>query len=93
MTTKYNRSEILSFFDLTEAQQEKVKSIHDYDGIEESSFVIHEGKEQDILPLSMFMRCDKNNFTHGIYSTSIFDGYFLTFNRSNDEAVIAHKYF
>ena len=96
MTTTYNRSQIYQFSELKEQQQQQI--INDY-GFELSdchsnSYVIHKGKKfTSALPLGMFMRCDKNKFTHGIYSTSAFDGYFITLNRSNDEAVIAHKYF
>jgi hypothetical protein len=47
----------------------------------------------EILPLCMFIKTDKNNFTHGIFGTSYFSGYFITLNKSNDEAVISYKYF
>lgn len=92
MTRTYSRSEIVSYYDLTEAQQSEVIDTY-YDTAaeaDEDSYVI---LEDSPLPLSMFMRTDKNNFTHGIYSTSAFDGYFITLAKSGDCATVAHKHF
>lgn len=96
MTRNYNRSEIYSYYELTETQQKQV--IEDFSMSEaeaqETSFVIikFHGKA-DALPLSMFLHQGGNNFTHGIFSDSYFSGYFVTLNKSNDEAVVAYKYF
>jgi len=55
---------------------------------------IRKSGEVEFLPLGMFIKTDReNNFTHGIYSISYFDGYFLTLSRDNSEAVVAHKHF
>ena len=45
------------------------------------------------LPLDMFQRTARNNFTHGIYALSYFSCYCVTFDRTNTEAVISYKYF
>jgi hypothetical protein len=95
MTTTFNRSELLNYFELSPEQQ---KEANDYfDSLEDcinNTYVIHKGKKYDsLLPLCMFMRTQNNKFTHGIYSTSHFDGFFITFNYSCNEVVIAHKYF
>lgn len=92
MTTIYNRSEILTWDELTDENQSLVLSDYCYEleQAEEDRYVILDG---DAIPLGMFMRTTNNKFTHGIYSTSAFDGYFITLAKSNDCAVVAHKYF
>lgn len=61
---------------------------------EEKSYVIlKEDEEETALPLDMFIRTEKNNFTHGIYGLSYFSGYYLTLSRCGTEGVIAYKYF
>lgn len=91
MTRNYQRSEIYSFFDLSE---EQAKQILDYynneEELQEDSFVI---LNNEPLPLSQFMRTDNNNFTHGVYSDSYFSGYYITLSQDCQEAVIAYKYF
>ena len=91
MTRNYQRSEIYSFFDLSE---EQVKNVLDYYNNEkeaqEDSFVI---LNNETLPLSQFMRTYNNKFTHGIFSDSYFSGYFITLSEDCQEAVIAYKYF
>jgi hypothetical protein len=91
MTRNYQRSEIYSFFDLSE---EQVKQILDYynneEEAQEDSFVI---LNNEPLPLSQFMRTTNNKFTHGIFSDSYFSGYFITLSKDCQDAVIAYKYF
>lgn len=92
MTRKYNRSEIISFCELNAAQQNTILDLYHNEvaDAEQDSYVM---LDENPLPLSMFMRTTNNNFTHGIYSTSVFDGYFITLAKSSDCAVVAHKYF
>lgn len=102
MTTSYNRSQVYYFDELNDPQKEQVKNdycLEDSDCYS-NSFVKFNRKNvgAEFIPMDMFIRTNlhgntPNNFTHGIHSTSAFDGYFITFNRSNDECVIAHKYF
>jgi hypothetical protein len=96
MTRNYNRSLILSYYDLTEEQQNEVLSNFCFErsDAEQSNYVISKFKGEEIaVPLSVFIRTDKNNFTHGIFSESYFSGYFITLSKCNTEAVIAYKYF
>lgn len=102
MTSHYNRSQIYSFDELNEKQQAEIKDIYSFENSDcySTNYVklIRKSpngiQNEDFLPLCMFMRTDRNNnFTHGIYSTSAFDGYFITLSKCNSEAVIAHKYF
>jgi hypothetical protein len=91
MTSTYNRSQVYDFNDLSETQQQQV--IDDY-GFENSDCqsTSYVKLNDSFIPLSMFMRAD-SKFTHGIFSTSAFDGYFITFDRRNEYATIAHKHF
>jgi hypothetical protein len=96
MTRNYNRSSIFSYYDLTEEQQSEVLNDFCFErsDAEQSSYVISKFKgEKTAVPLSLFMRTDNNNFTHGIFSDSYFSGYFITLSKCNTEAVIAYKYF
>ncbi len=95
MTSSYNRSYFFSFNELNEKQQQWIKSTYfDEDSdCHSDTYVIHHRNKDEPLPLGMFMRTDNNRFTHGIYGTSAFDGYFITISRDNQECVIAHKHF
>jgi len=89
-TLHYNRSEIYSFFDLTDSEQAEVLSNYfcDTSQAEEDSF-IKCGKE--VLPLSMFLRCE-NSIWSGTFGTSYFSGYYIKINKFGDEVTIAEKY-
>jgi hypothetical protein len=90
MTSYYNRSEILSYFDLTNEQQEQaLNDSNDEQHAEERSYVICNG---ELLGLDNFMRLDNSNIWHGAYGQSYFSAYFIRLNRSNNEALIAYKY-
>lgn len=95
MTRNFNRSAVYSFSELSEQLQEQILSDFSFENSDADSdlYVISKfNGEKTALPLGMFMRTG-NNFTHGIYCDSYFSGYYVTFNKSNDEVVIAYKYF
>jgi hypothetical protein len=96
MTSNYNRSEIYNFYDLSEDLQREVINNY-YESEEQASednFVVYKFKgNKEALPLSQFLRTDKNNFTHGVYPLSIFSGYFLTLSKCGESCVVAYKYF
>lgn len=93
VSARYNRSAIYTWYDLNKEQQRKLRTVYGMH-IKDSQFVFHNVNERtDILPLSMFMRFDnKNSLWHGYYGTSYFSCYFIRFNHSNDEALIAERY-
>lgn len=94
MTRSYNRTSIFQFYELSENLQEEIlQDMEETDAQETSYVIIDEDDEQIPLPLDMFMRTEKNNFTHGIYGMSYFSGYYLTLSRCGTEGVIAYKYF
>ena len=96
MTSVYNRSQLYDFNDFSEEEQEGIKNTYSFEESDAQSTTYVKLKMKDrteILPLCMFIKTDKNNFTHGIFGTSYFSGYFITLNKSNDEAVISYKYF
>lgn len=102
MTSTYNRSQIYDASELDNNQKAQV--MNDF-CFEESDFYSAsyakfqpKNRSAEFIPLNMFIRTNlhgnkPNSFTHGVYGLSAFDGYFVTFNRSNDECVIAHKHF
>jgi len=92
-TLQYNRSEIYSFFDLSKAEQDEVMSNYfcDISQAEEDSYIRYGKGYKEVLPLSMFMRCEGSRWD-GNYGTSYFSGYYIKFNHSCDEVTIAEKY-
>jgi hypothetical protein len=90
----YNRSEILSFYELTAEQQEDILCSQEPEQAEQDRYVIFKGesKSSAALPLSMFMRTDRSKIWDGIYGTSYFSAYFIKINRSGDGALIAEKF-
>ena len=94
MTRNYNRSHIFNFNELPDNLQAEILEDRELSDAHSTSYVIlKEGNDKTALPLDMFMRTEKNNFTHGIYGLSYFSGYYLTLSRCNTEAVISYKYF
>lgn len=94
MTRNYNRTSIFNFYELSKYQQFEILQDMEESEAEEKSFVIlKEDEEETVLPLDMFIRTEKNNFTHGIFSLSYFSGYFITLSKCGSQAVIAYKYF
>lgn len=88
---RYNRSGIFSWFELTDEQQERIKDCygHEPEFTDEASFVL---LKEEPLPLYMFMRTKHSNIWDGVYGTSAFSAYFIRFNRSNDEALVAERF-
>ena len=85
-TRHYERSEVISFYDLTEDQQKEALSLDD--SAEETSFVIF---EDEPLPLNMFFRCS-SGIWDGFYGTSYFGAYFIKLSRCGSMAVVADRY-
>lgn len=87
--SKYNRSEIVSFFELTDAQQADVLTYTDVEDAEGAQYVIFEYKsgENRALSLSNFMRSDGRY--HGIYGTSYFSAYGVILSRCGSAAIVA----
>jgi hypothetical protein len=81
MTHSFNRSPILSFYDLPDFEQAHQVYLYGED-VKEDLYVFHDYKERQYLPLGMFMRTSNNNFTHGIYSLTYFSCYTITLNKS-----------
>jgi hypothetical protein len=87
---RYCRSEIYSYFDLSEDQQKEQEDIND-------SYVIFEYEDknniiQEVLPLGMFMRMERSNLWSGCYGTSYFSAYFIKLSRCGTMAVVAERF-
>jgi hypothetical protein len=94
-TTNYNRSEVLSVYDLTDEQREEYFATY-YSGEENEEFsdcVLFEQKDgkKIALPLSMFMRID-SKIWDGVYGTSYFSAYFIKLSKCGTMAVVAEKF-
>ena len=88
--SKYNRSEIVSFFELTDGQQADVLTYTDVKDAEGAQYVIFkyvDGREE-ALNLSNFMRADRGRW-HGIYGTSYFSAYGVILSRCGSVAIVA----
>ena len=89
-TLDYCRSEIYSFWDLSEEEQKEVISNYfqsSEDAMQDSFVKLN----NEVLPLSMFMKCE-NSIFNGFYGTSYFSGYFIKFNKYGDEVTVVSKY-
>lgn len=87
MKRTYQRSEILSFFDLNTTQQEIATNQLD-EQAEEAMYVLWNNEP---LPLSLFMRTGGGLF-HGVYGLTAFSAYFIKLNRSNDAATVVYAH-
>lgn len=94
MTANYNRTDIYNFYELPKyLQSEILQDMDETEAGEKNYVILEDDGHETALPLDMFVRTEKNNFTHGIFSLSYFSGYFLTLSRCNTQAVIAYKHF
>jgi hypothetical protein len=87
--SKYNRSEVVSFFELTDDQQTDVLNYTDIEDAEGAQYVIFkyvDGREE-ALSLSNFMRAGGR--WHGIYGTSYFSAYGVILSRCGGAAIVA----
>lgn len=89
-TVHYNRSQILSYYELTEDQQLAVMNDYCLELFQagEESFVLC---NEHVIPLGMFTRIENSKVWHGSYATSAFTGYLIRINRTNEFALVAMK--
>ena len=85
-TIHYERSEVISFYELTDDQQKKALSLDD--AASETSYVIF---EDEALPLNMFMRTTSGIFD-GFWGMTVWSGYFIKLSNCGSMAVIADRY-
>lgn len=94
MTRNYNRTGIFNFNELPQYLQAEILQDMELSDAHGTSYVIlKEDGEKTALPLNMFERTEKNNFTHAIFGLSYFSGYYLTISRCGTQATIAYKHF
>lgn len=87
MKRTYQRSQILNFSELSEAQQKQAVDLVDLNAVDDS-YVLWNNEP---LPLSMFMRIDKGLF-HGCYDQSYFSAYLIRINRTNEAATVVYAH-
>lgn len=86
MKRTYQRSQILSFYDLTVEQQQQV--ISETEGDENDSYVLW---NDEPLCLSNFIVC-KSSLFHAAYSLSAFSAYLIRINRTNEAATVVYAH-
>jgi hypothetical protein len=93
-TAKYIRSEIISFFELPMAEQNRFVSDSNQEQAEQDSYVLDPCDESNMtyLPLSMFMRITYNRIKHGVYGQTYFSAYFITISKDGSQAVVSYEY-
>ena len=89
-TPRYNRSDILNYFELSEEQKVQIRSYYhdEEEAASEDSYVL---LNKEALPLSMFMKID-NSIWHGVYGSSAFSAYFIKISRCGTAAVVAERF-
>jgi hypothetical protein len=87
----YQRSQILSLYELSQDQQKQaIDQLQD--NADNDSFVIWSAPGgSEVLPLSMFVRID-NSIFQGVYGQTAFSAYFIRINRTNECATVVYTY-
>jgi hypothetical protein len=95
MTATYNRTSIFNFYELPVSLQAEILEDREESDAYSTSYAVLKDEDNNkiALPLDMFIRTEKNNFTHGIYGQTYFSAYYLTLSKCGTEGVIAYKYF
>lgn len=103
MTSSYNRSPVLSFYELNEWDRFKaIQEANDLSHAENRQYVKHlpkGSKKPDILPLDMFMRTNDlrgicfGNIWDGVYGVTAFSGYYIKLSKCGSECVVGYRYF
>ncbi len=86
-TRHYERSEVISFYELNKELQKEALSMDE--DAEDTQYVIF---EDDALPLNMFFRITSSIFD-GIYSQTVYSGYYIKLSKCGTMAVVADRYY
>lgn len=84
----YQRSEVYTFYDLSEHQQKQAISLTDQETAENNSYVLW---SDEPLPLSYFMRIE-NPLFHGQYGLTAFSCYFIRLNETGCYATVVYAH-
>jgi len=94
----YVRSEVYSFCELSEAQQNYARREFDWDqNLEDSQFVTDPRNENEVLHLGNFVAGSGpwghgSKYWDGIYGLSYDSAYYLKFSKCNTACVVAYRY-
>lgn len=102
-TTRYNRTQVYTFFDLPELLQAELladcNDTEDVERVEQDSYYKFDYETRSAyLPASMFMRYNYPNATprnarfHGYYGTSYFSTYAVRLSNDGESVIIAEIY-
>ena len=87
-TSYYFRSEIVSFYELSEAHQ--AAALSDNEAAQDSSFVV-DTERNEALPLDSFMRINQGPWC-GAWGMTYFSAFYIAISRDGSDAVVAYKY-
>lgn len=87
LTRTYQRSQILSFYELNEVQQLTATDQLD-ERAQTDKYVLF---NDEPLPLSMFLRTKGGQFG-GVYSIGTFSAYFIKINKTGEEATVCYSH-
>lgn len=92
MTSSYNRSPVLSFYELPEVDRVlALKDANTLSHAEERMYVeFKEGNEY--LPLDMFVRSE-GKVWDGVYGMTAFSAYYIKLSKCGSECVVGYRYF
>ncbi len=82
----YQRSQILSYYELNEAQQ-AIATNELEEQAQDTDYVLW---NDEPLPMSMFMVSSNNKY--GIYSLSAFSAYFVYVSNTNEQATVVYAH-
>lgn len=90
--SKYIRTPILSFDELTEAQKDYATTEFDWcESLHESSFVPNPCNADELLHMDEFLVLDSPMWDAG-QMCSAFSGYFIKVSHDQSEAVVAYRH-
>ena len=90
MQRTYQRSQILSYWELEKDQQAQAVDQCD-ERAEGGQYVLWTAKDGsiEVLPLEMFMRVSGPSLFHGVYGQGYYMAYMIKINRTGEEATVA----
>ena len=89
-TLIYNRSEVMSFYELNSMNQTELLNLYGENAIEDSYVEIkYKNGVREALPLSMLIKTDNKFRNHGYFTSTNTSAYCVTLSRCGSEAIVS----